>query len=74
MFAMGKDRFSNAKPKLTSVHPQTASSGPGQRFRSFEILKIARYSSGFKIAQALPQTKIYHLWMDTNCKTFQIET
>jgi hypothetical protein len=51
---------------LVSVHPQTASFGPGRRFLSFEILKIARYSSGFKIAQALPRTKIYHLWMDTS--------
>ena len=49
-----------------SAHPQTASFGPGQRFRSFEILKIARYSSGFKIAQALPRTKIYYLWKDTH--------
>ncbi len=54
--------------KLNSAHPQTASFGPGRRFRSFEILKIARYSSGFKIAQALPQTKIYYLWTDTNYK------
>ncbi len=38
---------------LTSVHPQTASFGPERRFRSFEILDIARYACGFKIAQAL---------------------
>jgi hypothetical protein len=38
---------------LTSVHPQTASFGPERRFRSFEILDIARYGCGFKIAQAL---------------------
>ena len=38
---------------LVSVRPQTASFGPERRFRSFEILKIARYASGFKIAQAL---------------------
>jgi hypothetical protein len=38
---------------LVSAHPQTASFGPERRFRSFEILDIARYASGFKIAQAL---------------------
>ena len=38
---------------ITSAHPQTASFGPERRFRSFEILDIARYASGFKIAQAL---------------------
>jgi hypothetical protein len=36
-----------------SVHPQTASFGPERRFRPFEILDIARYACGFKIAQAL---------------------
>jgi len=51
---------------LVSAHPQTASFAPGRRFRYFEILKIARYSSGFKIAQALLRTKIYHLWTDTS--------
>ncbi len=39
--------------KLDSAHPQTASFGPERRFRSFEILEIARYACGFKIAQAL---------------------
>jgi hypothetical protein len=48
-----------------SVRPQTASFGPERRFRSFEILGIARYASGFKIAQALLRTKIYRLWTDT---------
>ncbi len=38
---------------IDSVHPQTASFGPERRFRSFEILEIARYACGFKIAQAL---------------------
>jgi hypothetical protein len=38
---------------LTSAHPQTASFGPERRFRSFEILDVARYASGLKIAQAL---------------------
>jgi hypothetical protein len=38
---------------LGSVHPQTASFGPERRFRSFEILNIARYACGFKIAHAL---------------------
>jgi hypothetical protein len=33
--------------------------------RFFEILKIARYSCGFKNALALPGTKNYHFWMDT---------
>ena len=51
---------------LTSIHPQTASFGPERRFRSFEILDVARYASGFKIAQALLWTKIYHLWTDTD--------
>jgi len=41
------------KVYIVSVHPETASFGPGLRFRSFEILKIARYSCGFKIVQAL---------------------
>ncbi len=39
--------------ELVSAHPQTASFGPERRFRSFEILDIARYAYGFKIAQAL---------------------
>jgi hypothetical protein len=39
--------------RLTIVHPQTASIGPERRFRSFEILEIAHYACGFKIAQAL---------------------
>jgi len=57
----------NWKPKLlTSAHPQTASFDPERRFRSFEILDVARYASGLKIAQALLWTKIYHLWTDTN--------
>ncbi len=51
---------------LVSAHPQTASFGPERRFRSFEILDIARYVCGFKIAQALLRTKIYHLWTDTS--------
>jgi len=42
---------------LNSVHPQTASFNPGLRFRSFELLKIAHYSSGFKIAQAFRPKK-----------------
>jgi hypothetical protein len=42
-----------------------ASFGFERRFRSFEILEIVRYSSGFKIAQALLETKIYHFWTDT---------
>ena len=58
----------------SSVRPETASFGPKLRFRSFEILKIARYSRwhydsyavGFKIAQALLWTKIYHFWVDTS--------
>ncbi len=37
----------------TNAHPQTASFSPERRFRSFEILDIARYACGFKIAQAL---------------------
>ncbi len=50
---------------MVSAHPQTASFGPERRFRSFEILDVARYASGLKIAQALLWTKIYHLWMNT---------
>ena len=58
---------------LGNVHPQTASFGPQRRFRSSEILEIAHYACyrrdcyavGFKIAQALLQTKINHLWKDT---------
>ncbi len=38
---------------LVSAHPQTASFSPERRFRFFEILEIARYACGFKIAQAL---------------------
>jgi hypothetical protein len=38
---------------LESAHPQTASFGLERRLRSFEILDIARYACGFKIAQAL---------------------
>ncbi|MCP3953282.1 MAG: hypothetical protein GY697_13840 [Desulfobacterales bacterium] len=52
--------------KQVSAHPQTASFGPERRFRSFEFLDIARYACGFKIAQALLWTKIYHLWTDTS--------
>jgi hypothetical protein len=36
-----------------SAHPQKASFGPERRFRSVEILGIARYACGFKIAHAL---------------------
>jgi hypothetical protein len=39
--------------QLNGAHAQTASFGPERRFRSFEILEIARYAGGFKIAQAL---------------------
>ncbi len=39
--------------RATSAHPQAASFGPERRFRSFEILDVARYASGLKIAQAL---------------------
>jgi hypothetical protein len=35
-------------------------------FRFFAILGIARYACGCKNALALPGTKIYHFWMDTN--------
>ena len=49
-------------PYLPNAHPQTASFGPELRFRPFEILGIAGYACGFKIAQALLRTKIYHLW------------
>jgi len=42
-----------------------ASFGPERRFRSFEILEIVHYSCGFKIAQTLLETKIYHLWTNT---------
>jgi hypothetical protein len=38
---------------MVSAHPQTASFSPERRFRSFEVLDIARYACGFKIAQAL---------------------
>jgi hypothetical protein len=38
---------------VESAHPQTASFGPERRFRSFEILEIARYACGFKITKAL---------------------
>ena len=55
---------------LTNAHPQTASFGPERRFRSFEILDVARYASGLKIAQALLWTKIYHLGTDTNYYPF----
>jgi hypothetical protein len=46
-------RLREVKNDLDSVRPQTASFSPERRFRSFEILDIARYASGFKIAQAL---------------------
>jgi hypothetical protein len=39
---------------LTSVHPETASFGPGRRFRFFVILGIANYACGYKNAKALP--------------------
>jgi len=42
-----------------------ASFVPELRFRFFEILEIANYSCGFKIAQALLGTKIYHFWTHT---------
>jgi hypothetical protein len=47
------DQLAKARMLLDSAHPQTASFGPERRFRSFEILDVARYASGFKIAQAL---------------------
>jgi hypothetical protein len=47
------DQLAKARMLLVSAHPQTASFGPERRFRSFEILDVARYASGFKIAQAL---------------------
>jgi len=37
-----------------SAQPQTASFGPGRRFRFFAVLEIAHYACGDKIAQALP--------------------
>jgi hypothetical protein len=39
-------------PSLISGHPEMASFGPALRFLFLEILKIARYSSDFKKAQA----------------------
>jgi hypothetical protein len=44
---------SNGNNRLSSAHSQTASFGPERRFRSFEILDIARYACGFKTVQAL---------------------
>ena len=39
--------------ELFSVDPEKASFGPGRRSRSFEILDVADYACGFKIAAAL---------------------
>jgi hypothetical protein len=42
-----------------------ASFGTWRRSRLLSVLGVARYACGRQSAAALPETKIYHLWMGT---------